>query len=156
MGTGQGAYFTSGGLTVNGLSGTGVTWTIAPTLTGAPQGGKPGTYPVPEIGCRKHRLGALDLVGNDVEGVCVGCGTRVIVPSMPETGKTLLRALALEERVMALKDLVESARRRAVIDLLPDFAELAAVVEFNRNDLVAVDMVMRILRAQLATLMPEE
>lgn len=156
MGTGQSAYFTSSGLTVNGLSGTGVTWTITPPLTGVAQGGVPATYPAPEIGCRKHRLGVLELVGDDVEGVCVGCGTKVIVPSMPETGKTLLRALALEERVMALKDLAESARRRAMANLLPDFAELAALVEFSRNDLVAVDMVMRILRAQLAIVMPEE
>ena len=111
---------------------------------------------MPEIGCRKHRLGPLDLVGDDVEGVCVGCGARVIVPSMPETGKTLLRALALEERVMALKDLAESARRRAITNLLPDFAELVALVEFSRNDLVAVDMVMRILRAQLGSLIPAE
>jgi hypothetical protein len=133
-----------------------VTWTVTPSLTGAPHGTNSGAFPVPEIGCRKHRLGALELVGDDVEGVCVGCGTKVIVPSMPETGKTLLRALALEERVMALKGLAESARRRAITDLLPDFAELAGVVEFSRNDLVAVDMVMRILRAQLATVMPEE
>ena len=75
---------------------------------------------------------------------------------MPDSGKTLMRALALEERVMALHDLAESARRRALTEMLPEFAELAALVEFCRNDLVAVDMLMRILRAQLTTVMPEE
>jgi hypothetical protein len=158
LGTWQGAYSasggTGGGLSINSVSGSGVTWTITPPLTGTPLGGVPGKLPVANTECRKHRLGALELVGDDVEGVCVGCGTRVIVPSMPETGKTLLRALALEERVMALQDLAETERRRAMANLLPDFAELAALVELGHKDLGAIEVVMRILRSQLASILP--
>lgn len=100
--------------------------------------------------CQKHRLANLELHGDEVQGTCGGCGERVVVPSLPDAGKTLVRVLAFEERAMALHDLPVADRRRAVLNLLPDFADLVALVDNVGKDMASVERVMKVLRRQLA------
>ena len=150
MGTWQGANTAGGGLTVNGQS-TNVIWTVVPPTV------PPNYVSVPDIGCVKHRLGPLALVGDDVEGTCVGCGAKVVVPALPHISKVLLRALDFEDRMMAILSLPEEEdRRRAALNALPDFAELCSLVESSHSDLAGADRVIRVLRAQFAPLVSLE
>jgi hypothetical protein len=110
--------------------------------------------------CSKHRLALLSLVGDEVQGTCVGCGDRVVLPSLFDASKTLLRVLEFEDRVMALAQLPSADRARAVLNLLPDFADLVLVVESVARDEATIGRVMKLLRRQLASwaarLEPEE
>lgn len=113
-----------------------------------------GTSAVPTVGapfCTKHRLGKLDLVGDEVQGTCAGCGDKVVVPSFPDASKLLIRVLGFSDRIMALVNLDPDDRRRAVVNLLPDFIELARVVELAEVDQGNVRGTLGILRAQIAT-----
>lgn len=145
MGSGQSAYFTGsgGGLTVTNTTAAGEVqgWTLMPSPSTAVR-----------QRCSKHRLGHLELVGEEVQGTCVGCGERVVVPSLPDASKTLVRVLTFEDRVMALTELSPADRQRAVLNLLPDFADLAQLVAGVTRDMAIVERVMRVLRAQLASL----
>lgn len=154
MGTWQGANTAGGGLTVNGQSTSSVIWTVA--SPNVPTNVQTNYVSVPDIGCVKHRLGPLTLVGDDVEGTCVGCGAKVVVPALPNISKVLLRALDFEDRVMAILDLPEEDRRRAAVNALADFADLCALVEHSHDDLAGADRVIRVLRAQFATLVSLE
>ena len=150
MGTWQGANAPGGGsgLSINGVPAN-VIWTVTPSIS--VNSGAWTRVDEPHPRCTKHRLGYLDLVGDEVQGTCAGCGERVVIPHFPEASKLLVRVLSFNDRLVAVGELEPDDRRRAVANMLGDFLDLVDQVERAELDMGNVRQAMRIIKGQIAT-----
>jgi hypothetical protein len=108
--------------------------------------------------CTKHRLARIDVVGDEIEGLCSGCGERVVVPALANASKLVVRLMGLQERVMALGDQPSCLVVREIVgdELLGEFVRLAAQVQATEADTAIAHRLIRLLRARLSTLLGPE